>query len=201
MKVAVHWFRCDLRLSDNTALHAAVTASDVVVPVFIFDPRILNAADVSPAQVAFMIECLRSLEKNIGAAGGKLILRHGRVLDEMRAVLCETEAKALYYNRDYEPYARERDAAVEKLARSLGLEVHSYKDGVIHEPNEVLKADGRPYRCFHALQPCLARARPSPRVAGGQIFATRRVKAPTSLPLPSAREFGFTAGDHLAAAG
>ena len=59
-------------------------------------------------------------------------------------MLRETGAQALYYNRDYEPYARERDALVEKLARSVGVEVHSYKDNVIHEADEVVKADGKP---------------------------------------------------------
>ena len=68
MKVAVHWFRCDLRLGDNTALHAAVLASEVVVPIFIFDPKILKAPDVSSCQVAFMIDSLRALERDVAGA-------------------------------------------------------------------------------------------------------------------------------------
>src|ERR1700677_2090570 len=138
MKIAVHWFRADLRLHDNAALHAAVKSADVVVPIFIFDPKILKSKDVSASQVGFMLECLRSLEENIADAGGKLIFRHGTILDEMREVLTKTGAQVLHYNRDYEPYARERDAAVEKLAGSLNVEVRNFKDNVIHEPNEVL---------------------------------------------------------------
>jgi deoxyribodipyrimidine photo-lyase len=83
MKIALHWFRCDLRLSDNTALHAATKAADVVVPVFIFDPRILKAPETGAPIVGFMLESLDSLAKNIEAAGGKLIFRHGEVEAEM----------------------------------------------------------------------------------------------------------------------
>jgi deoxyribodipyrimidine photo-lyase len=201
MKTALHWFRCDLRLSDNTALHAAVAAADVVVPVFIFDPAILTAPDVSPAPAAFMIECLRSLEKNIAAAGGRLTFRHGPVLDEMTVLLRESGAHALYYNRDYEPYARERDAAVEKLARSLGVEVHSFKDNVIHEPGEILKSDGRPYGVFTPYQHSW-RAAARPAVLPAVKFPQpAKLKYPRSIPLPSAADLGFTVDIPLPPAG
>jgi deoxyribodipyrimidine photo-lyase len=201
MKVAVHWFRCDLRLSDNTALHAAVKAADAVVPIFIFDPKILRAPEVSANQATFMIECLHSLAKNIEAAGGRLIFRHGEVLDEMRAVLRETRAHALYYNRDYEPYALERDAAAEQLARSLGVEVHSHKDNVIHEPHEVLKGDGGSYGVFTPYSGAW-RAAAKPSVLPAVKFARPSgLKEPGSLPLPSAKELGFTVDITLPAAG
>jgi deoxyribodipyrimidine photo-lyase len=201
MKISVHWFRCDLRLSDNTALHTAVGAGDAVIPIFIFDPRILKAPEVSANQVAFMIECLHSLEKNVEAAGGKLIFRHGPVLDEMRTVLRESGAHALYYNRDYEPYARERDAAVEKLARSHGVEVHSFKDNVIHETNEVLKADGKPYGVFTPYSR-VWRSTAKPKVLPAVKFTNPpRTLYPVSLALPSAEKLGFKCEIALPAAG
>jgi len=201
MKIAIHWFRCDLRLSDNVALHAAMEASKVVVPIFIFDPKILKAPEASAHQVAFMLECLRSLEKNIEVAGGKLIFRHGPVLEEMRAVFKETGAHALYFNRDYEPYARERDGAVEKLARSLGMEIHSHKDSVIHEAHEVLKADGSPYGVFTPYSRAW-RAVGKLRVVPAVKFSRpTRWKDPTGLPLPTAEELGFSCGITLPPAG
>jgi deoxyribodipyrimidine photo-lyase len=201
MKIAIHWFRCDLRLTDNTALHAAVADADVVIPIFIFDPKILEAPEVSANQVAFMIECLHSLEKNVEAAGGKLIFRHGPILDEMRAVLRESGAHALYYNRDYEPYARERDAAVEKLARSHDVEVHSFKDNVIHETGEVLKADGKPYGVFTPYSR-VWRSTAKPKVVRAVKFANPpRTKYPTGLALPSAEKLGFKSEITLPAAG
>lgn len=191
MKIGLFWFRCDLRLCDNVALHAATTEADVVVPVFIFDPRILTAADTGAPIVGFMLECLASLEKNIAAAGAMLIFRHGNVEQEMSALLRETKATDLYFNRDYEPEARKRDAAVEKLARSLGVAVHSYKDGVLHEPEELLKADGEPYRVFTPYSR-VWRSRPKDAVLPAVKFRRPAdFENPRSLPLPSAQELGF----------
>jgi deoxyribodipyrimidine photo-lyase len=201
MKVAVHWFRCDLRLRDNAALHAACAAADAVIPVFIFDPKILQSPDVSPCQVACMIECLRFLEKDIAAAGGKLIFRHGPAIEEMTAVLHEARPQGLFYNRDYEPYARERDAAVEKLGRSLGLEVQSFKDNVIHEPNEILKSDGKPYSIFTPYSHRW-RSLVQPKLAPPVKFRpTPGLKFPRSIPLPSLSDLGLKCDIPLGTAG
>jgi deoxyribodipyrimidine photo-lyase len=201
MKIALHWFRCDLRLSDNTALHAAIAEADVVVPIFIFDRRILTARDTGAPIVGFMLECLTALEKNIVAAGGKLIFRYGLVEEEMRSLLRETKATALFFNRDYEPEARNRDTAVEKLARSLGVEVHSFKDGVLHEPHEILKDDGKPYRVFTVYSRAW-RSHPKSDVLPAVKF-TRPAgfKDPSGTPLPTARELGFTVEISLPPAG
>jgi deoxyribodipyrimidine photo-lyase len=201
MKVALHWFRSDLRLCDNTALHAACQEADIVIPLFIFDPRILKAEDTGAPIVGFMLSCLESLEKNIEAAGGKLIFRHGEVEDEMRGLLRETGAHALYFNRDYEPQARKRDAAAEKLARSLGVEVHSYKDGVLHEPDEILKPEGEPYRMFTPYSRTW-RTKPKAEVLPKVKFGRPNgFKEPRGLPLPTAEELGFAVEISLPAGG
>jgi deoxyribodipyrimidine photo-lyase len=201
MKIAVHWFRCDLRLSDNVALSAAVAEADAVIPIFIFDPAILKAKETGAPQVAYMIATLASLEKNIEAAGGELIFRQGAVEEEMREVLRQTGAGALYFNRDYEPHARRRDAAVEKLARSLNVEVRHYKDGVIHEAEELLKADGTPYSMFTPYSR-LWRTKPIPGVLPAVKFrSTTKLKKTSSIPLPTARQLGFSTDISLPPAG
>ena len=124
--------------------------ADAVIPIFIFDPVILKAPDTGAPITAFMLKMLGSLEQDVKAAGSQLIFRHGPVLEEVKAVFRETKATALFYNRDYEPYARERDGAVDKWARSASIDVRSFKDGVLHEPDEVLKDDGKPYGVFTA---------------------------------------------------
>ena len=191
MKVAIHWFRADLRISDNTALQAATSGADVVVPVFIFDPRILKAPDTGAPIVGFMLECLRSLEMNIEAAGGKLILRHGPVEEEMRHVWRETSANALYFNRDYEPGARMRDTSMQKLAESMGLEVHSFKDGVIQEPSEVLKENGEPYRVFTPYARSWRLGAKKEVLPAVKFKRPAGFKEPASIVLPTAEELGF----------
>ncbi len=191
MKIAIHWFRADLRLHDNSALDAACREADVVVPVFIFDPLILKAPDTGAPIVGFMLECLGALESDVREAGGRLIFRHGPVEREMETLVREIGATALFFNRDYEPMARKRDASVSKMAQALGVEVRSFKDGVLHEPDEILKDDGTPYKVYtpysHAWRRrSLAEMRPKARFPQAAGF-----KPPASLPLPTARELGF----------
>jgi deoxyribodipyrimidine photo-lyase len=190
-----------LRLGDNTALSAACSKADAVIPLFIFDPAILRSPDTGAPIVAFMLKCLAALEESIHEAGGKLIFRRGEVMTEMNHVLRESGATALYYNRDCEPYARKRDDSVEKLARSLGVEVHSAKDGVIHEPGEVLKADGKPYGVFTPYSRAW-RLRPRPTVLSPVRFKRPAgLKEPKSLPLPTLKELGFSTALALPPAG
>ena len=40
-KRVIHWFRNDLRLADNPALHEA-SASDEVIPIYILTPEIMS---------------------------------------------------------------------------------------------------------------------------------------------------------------
>jgi deoxyribodipyrimidine photo-lyase len=191
MKTAVHWFRSDLRLADNTALYHASQDCEVVVPIFIFDPRILKAPDTGAPIVGFMLGCLAALAQDIGGAGGKLIFRHGQVEDEMRALLRETSATDLYFNRDYEPEARKRDAAVEKMAREMGVQVHSFKDGVIHEADEILKPDGEPYRVFTPYSRSWRTQPRSPVLPAVKFTRPGGFKEPSGIALPTASELGF----------
>lgn len=201
MRTALHWFRCDLRLCDNTALQAAVSESDAVIPFFIFDPAILKSPDIGAPITAFMLECLASLEKNIAAAGGRLIFRQGEVEAEIRRVILATQAGALYFNRDYEPGARKRDAAVEKMARAMGLEVHTFKDGVIHEPDEVLKPDGKSYGMFTPYSRTW-RAQAKPKMLPSVKFKQPQgLMEPAGVPLPRLKELGFATELSLPPAG
>jgi deoxyribodipyrimidine photo-lyase len=191
VSLAIHWFRADLRLGDNTALHAACREAQVVVPVFIFDPLILKAPDIGAPIVGFMIECLRALEKDIQAAGGKLIFRRGPPEREMESLLRETKASALFFNRDYEPMARKRDDVVTKMAQSLGVEVRSFEDGVLHAPNAILKDDGTPYRVFTPYSKVWRRKAKARVLAKASFPKAARFNHPQSLELPTVKELGF----------
>jgi deoxyribodipyrimidine photo-lyase len=191
VRVAIHWFRADLRLGDNTALHAACREAELVVPVFIFDPLILKAPDTGAPIVGFMLECLRALEQDVQAAGGKLIFRHGPPEREMESLLRETKATALYFNRDYEPMARRRDEVVTQLAQSLGVEVRGFEDGVLHEPNAILKDNGTPYKVFTPYSKVWRRKARAAVLAKAAFPKRARFEHPKGLALPTAKELGF----------
>jgi deoxyribodipyrimidine photo-lyase len=205
VRVAIHWFRADLRLGDNTALHAACREAGAVVPVFILDPLILKAPDTGAPIVGFMLECLQALEKDVRAAGGKLIFRHGPPEREMESLLRETKADALFFNRDYEPMARKRDATVTKMAQSLGVQVRSFDGGVLHAPNAILKDDGTPYKVFTPYSKIWRRKAQAKLLAKASFPKRVRFKHPKSLALPTAKKLGFKveiplppAGEHAA---
>jgi deoxyribodipyrimidine photo-lyase len=199
MKVALVWFRRDLRLTDNPALHAAIEAAEQVVPVFCFDPAILAAPDISSRRVGFLIECLRSLDKNLRHLGGALIVRQGDPLACLDDLARETRAEALYFNADYEGYARTRDAAAAAWARGRGLAVHPFEDQCIQAPGAVLKKDGTPYTVFTPFSRAW-RERPAPRPRA----APKRLRVPAgvrSAPLPDPAALAHPVDIALPAAG
>lgn len=149
-RLALHWFRRDLRLTDNSALHRAVNEAACVIPVYIVSEWESRHAWTGPIRQEFLAGALASLEKNIAAAGGRLIFRRGRdQVRVLRELITESGAEALYFNRDPgEPHGLATDAAVRQLCRELGIACHDEKDAVLHEAREVLTGDGGPYRVF-----------------------------------------------------
>ncbi|MFM9951291.1 MAG: cryptochrome/photolyase family protein [Saprospiraceae bacterium] len=148
-QVNIFWFRRDLRLYDNAGLYHALKAGHRVVPIFIFDTNILDELeDRKDARVEFLQQTLVELSEELKSLGSGILIRHGAPLEVWRALLSEFEIKAVYTNRDYEPYALKRDEAVQQLLQSREIPFHTYKDHVIFEKEEVVKDDGLSYTVF-----------------------------------------------------
>jgi deoxyribodipyrimidine photo-lyase len=148
MRPVIVWFRRDLRVDDHAALYHAASTSAPVVPLFMYDDDVIDHLPSDGAVFDFQAEALRDLEAAIAERGGRLICRRGTALKMHEEIIREYQPAALYYNRDYEPAARRRDEAVERLYRRHGIDVQSFRDHVIHEPHEVLTAEGKPYVVF-----------------------------------------------------
>jgi deoxyribodipyrimidine photo-lyase len=148
MRPIIVWFRRDLRTDDHAALYQASKQRSPIVPLFIFDVDLIRSLSSDGAAFNFQAEALAELSRKLHTLGGTLITRHGKVLDVHKAIIHDVQPQALYYNRDYEPYARERDVRVEQVYRDAGVEVRSFKDAVVHEPDEVLTGKGDPYVVF-----------------------------------------------------
>lgn len=146
--LAIHWFRRDLRLRDNTALSQASRDFDGVLPVFVFDPHLLEADDIGGPRVAFLLEALRGLARSLADRGVPLVFRTGSPREVLPALAREAGAVAVVANRDYSPYGRRRDAEVEEALRGDGVAWRDHGDLVLVEPWECLKDDGTPYTVF-----------------------------------------------------
>ena len=147
-QTAIHWFRRDLRLTDNTALHAAAVSSRHVAPLYVLSTWEKHHGWTGPARQQFLCGCIESLAKNLEAAGSRLIVRAGRAEDEIGRLIAETGAQAVYFNRDYDPFGREAEKRVRERCRSLGVECLDFQDSVMHEPGDVLTGEDQPYRVF-----------------------------------------------------
>lgn len=146
MSAVIHWFRRDLRLSDNSALNAALESGLPVIPVFIFDPKIYKGERSSGNRTAFLLKGLEALREELRRRGSGLVVRRGEPLEVLQSLLAETGAVKLFFNRDYSPYARKRDRAIHE---TLGDErVHTEHDVLMHAPTTVMKLDGTPYTVF-----------------------------------------------------
>ncbi len=145
MSAVIHWFRRDLRLHDNTALQAALESGQTVIPLFVFDPAILKSQRTGAPRLKFMLRSLEALDHTLHQYDTKLLIRQGSPAKIIPALIEETGAQALYFNRDYTPFALRRDEA---LRTGLLIEVCDFDDAVILPPGVVLKDDDTPYTVY-----------------------------------------------------
>lgn len=157
-KVALVWLRRDLRASDNKALEAAVASGLSVVPVFVFDPGILELLPNSEdRRVEFIIRSLRRVESELGPIlcfyckpkdAFKWILDGGLQAGIMDGI--DYLPGALFFNEDYETFALKRDSEVEEILRQRGVQVFKFTDQVIFSPDDsrIRKPDGSPYTIY-----------------------------------------------------
>lgn len=149
LQTAIHWFRRDLRVHDNTALLAACEAAENVVPVYLVSDWKRQHPWTGAVRQEFLCGCLAELEGNVAKLGGRLIFRTAERADEaLDALLAETGAQAVFFNRDPDPYGIAMEERVAALARRRGAEVFACQDVGIHERDELRTGTGNVYRVY-----------------------------------------------------
>jgi len=148
MKINCFWFRRDLRLIDNVGLYHALGAGLPVLPIFIFDKTILDKLPAQDARVSFIHRTLNELQVQLIELGSSLVVMYGTPSAVWEQLMERYDIHTIFTNKDYEPYAKTRDAAIQQLASSKGITFQTYKDQVIFEGLEVAKDDGTPYTVF-----------------------------------------------------
>lgn len=147
--VNVFWFRRDLRVYDNAGLYHALKDNNPVLPVFIFDTNILDELeDKNDSRVEFIHQALMGIQNSLQKLGSTLDIRYGKPYDIYKQLLQDYRIGKVFTNHDYEPYAKQRDAAIEQLLKENNIPLFTFKDQVILEKDEVLKDDGKPYTVF-----------------------------------------------------
>ncbi|MGA5823332.1 cryptochrome/photolyase family protein [Kitasatospora sp. NPDC094028] len=110
MTVSIALFTQDLRLHDNPVLHAARTAADQVVPLFVLDPAVAAAGFAAPNRQAFLAECLEDLDASLRRIGSRLTVRRGEPAAETARVAAETGAGSVHVAAGVSAFAHRREA-------------------------------------------------------------------------------------------
>ncbi len=155
LDAALVWFRRDLRCDDNAALYHALRAARQVWCGFVFDRAILDPLPRADRRVEFIQRSIDALDADLAALGRshgnhgvRLVIRLGDGAGEIVALARELHVQAVYANHDDDPYALARDASVRGALADLGVALHTSKDHVVFERDEVLTGSGKPYSVF-----------------------------------------------------
>lgn len=149
MSIALVWLRRDLRVDDHAALYHALKRHQKVYLAFVFDTDILDQLpEKQDRRVEFIWESIAELKQLVQASGSDILVRHGRAQTEIPRLAEQLQAEAVYANRDYEPIAIDRDAAVARQIAAMGKTFHLFKDQVLFEQDEVMTQSGKAYGVF-----------------------------------------------------
>ncbi len=139
------WFRRDLRVADNPALHAAA-ARGGVVPIYILDND--GPWPLGGASRWWLHESLKVLSEQLSRLGAPLILRHGASGEILRALAEETGSESIVWNRCYEPATIARDKTIKADMQEAGIAAESFNATLLHEPWDLKTQTGNPFKVF-----------------------------------------------------
>jgi len=177
LSCGIVWFRQDLRLADNPALHAAQKACKLVLPIFIADSRVGTVSQLGEASQTWLHHSLLSLQASLRAAGSDLLIAQGDPLEVLKELIEVSGATRIFWNRCYDPVSIKRDKAIKRALRSYSPESHL--GSLLFEPVSTLKGDGTPYRVFTPYWKNLMHTLPG----AAPLPAPKRVASPELRPL------------------
>jgi len=142
--LVIHWFRQDLRLSDNPALMAAVNQGNVL-PIYILDDKNANEWAMGGASRWWLHHSLNALDTTLA---GRLNLYKGEPLQVLLALIERLGVTHVVWNRCYEPWRMRRDEKIKLALKEKGIQVESYNGSLLWEPWQIKKPDGTAYKVF-----------------------------------------------------
>ena len=148
MSTAIVWFRQDLRLADNPALAEAVSQHQQVIPLYIHNHTDADEWAHSGASLWWLHHSLIALKASLQSTGSDLLLHQGKVQEVLEAIESKHKVNAIYWNRQYEPWAINRDKQLKDYFSQKGLEVVSFNAALINEPWTITTKTETPYRVF-----------------------------------------------------
>jgi deoxyribodipyrimidine photo-lyase len=193
------WLRRDLRVRDHAALHQALQHCQRVHVVFVFDTDILDALPRADRRVAFIRESLVEVDAQLRTLAGHpqagLIVRHGVAQDQVAELAQQLQAQAVFANHDDEPQALARDLQLRARLAQPGIALHTFKDHVVLERQEVLTQMNKPFSVFTPYKNAWLKKITPQDLQALEVapLAQRLAPRPKELahPVPSLQDIGF----------
>ena len=180
------WFRQDLRLNDNPALESAVLAQAPIIPVFIDDTKGQRPAGAMSRW--WRDVSLAKLDTDLKARGTALVYRQGDTQAELDAIIAESGAATVYWNRQYEADSVARDTRIKQTLKERGLTAESTNGHMLYEPWEITsKSTGGPFKVFTPFWRACRAAGLNSRIWNAPAKISAPANPPSSQPLPAAK--------------
>jgi deoxyribodipyrimidine photo-lyase len=154
---SIVWLRQDLRIADNPALDAAARSGQPLLFLYVLDDETPGRWSMGGASRWWLHHSLEALGKEIAKRGSSLVLRRGRADSVVASLVAETSARAVYWNRCYEPYAVSRDIQLKRSLTDKGVDVETFNGALLFEPWTIKTKTGEPFKVFTPFwRACLA---------------------------------------------
>ena len=162
---AIHWFRQDLRLSDNPALDSAAQY-ETLIPIYILDEVNSGEFKMGAASKWWLHQSLTKLNESLD---GKLLVYQGNPHEILNKLIEEQEVSYVAWNRCYEPWRIDRDKEIKRNFEDKNVAVESFSASLLWEPWIISKDDGTPYRVFTPFYKKGCLNSEEPRLPAGKV--------------------------------
>ena len=152
----LHWFKCDLRTTDNKALHlASEKAKSKGVPLIclhIISPQDYKAHMTSAVRVDFVLRTLEVLKEDLAQLDVPLYVetveRRKNIPDRIFELCKQWGASHLYTNIEYEVDELRREALMTRKGLEQGIAVEAVPDTCVVAPGELKAGSGNQYAVY-----------------------------------------------------
>ncbi len=142
--VVIHWFRQDLRLSDNLAFSEACRTGEVL-PLYILNDGEENARALGGASKNWLHHSLKALDTSLN---GHLLILRGDPCEILVRLVRNLPINSIFWNRCYEPWRVKQDVRLKSALKENGVATKSFNGTLLWEPWEIKKLGGDPYKVF-----------------------------------------------------
>ncbi|XP_058253412.1 cryptochrome-2 isoform X1 [Hemibagrus wyckioides] len=196
---SVHWFRKGLRLHDNPALQEALNGADTARCVYVLDPWFAGAANVGVNRWRFLLESLEDLNRSLRKLNSRLFVVRGQPADVFPRLFKEWNVTRLTFESDSEPYGKERDGAIIKMAQEFSVETIVRHSHTLYNPDRIIEMNNNnPPLTFKRFQAIVSRLelpkKPLPTITPEQMANCSTQVSENHdehYAVPSLEELGF----------